>query len=609
MNYRPEIDGLRALAVVSVVLFHADAPWFEGGFVGVDIFFVISGYLISTIMIRDLTTGNFKIIDFYERRARRIIPVLFFVVFSCIPFSWILLLPNELKDFSQSIVAVVLFASNILFWSESGYFEVASDFKPLLHTWSLGVEEQFYLIFPLFFMFIYHFFGTWIVRIIVILAVSSFILSEFGTTKFATANFYFIFTRAWELFAGVLCAIYISRYGQKGSEWGVLCGLSLLLFSIFTYSSGIPYPGKYTLLPILGTALIILYSTKDLISSRILANKVAVGCGLLSYSIYLWHQPIFTFAKIRSNGALGPEAIVLVIITLLLSFLSYKFIEVPFRNKRTINRKKFVSGLVLSSFILGFLGFYGNLNNGFETRFPDEIHSKPSARKEAYKSICNYDRDYCVVGNLNSKSKILIYGDSHADRLFEPLVKSYGKKYKMYLSWERSCFLGDKKWQPNIGHDPVACDEKRNVIDLLLKEKFEVIIQAQFWINEDYTLNTLDDYRAVLAEQILSVSKTDAELILVGNTPYNPTICFQKRYLGIECDPFKEEKLFEDASSSLYLPSRDRIKFVHPYVLHKNYTNGQSLNGNLIYMDKHHLSSYGAQLLANEISSVSDVLD
>ena len=215
IKYRAEIDGLRALAVIPVIFFHAGFELFRGGFVGVDVFFVISGYLITSILIEDINNKRFSIVNFYERRARRIFPALFFIMFMCIPFAWIWMLPSQMKDFSQSLVAVSLFASNILFWRESDYFAAAAEEKPLLHTWSLAVEEQYYLLFPVFLILAWRFGKNRVFWMMVVMAAISLLLSEWGWRNRSQANFYLAPTRAWELFAGSIAAFIVQRQGVQ----------------------------------------------------------------------------------------------------------------------------------------------------------------------------------------------------------------------------------------------------------------------------------------------------------------------------------------------------------------------------------------------------------
>ena len=210
MKYRPEIDGLRAIAVVPVILYHAGFEYFKGGFIGVDVFFVISGYLITLIIITEIKSGDFRLVNFYERRARRILPALFLVMAASLPFAWFWLLPSDLKAYSKSLLFVSTFSSNIFFWYETGYFNALSELKPFLHTWSLSVEEQYYLIFPTFIIFVWGMGKKKVFFLISIITIFSFLLSEIGTTTKPSVAFYWIPTRIWEIMIGALCALHLS---------------------------------------------------------------------------------------------------------------------------------------------------------------------------------------------------------------------------------------------------------------------------------------------------------------------------------------------------------------------------------------------------------------
>lgn len=218
MKYRSEIDGLRAVAVLPVIFFHANFDFFSGGFIGVDVFFVISGYLITTIILTEKEAGKFTITNFYERRARRILPALFFIMFSCLPFAWYWMLPTQLKDFAQSLSAVSLFSSNLLFWKESGYFDVAAELKPLLHTWSLAVEEQYYVLFPLFILLMWRFGKRLMVTMLALIGLTSIILAQWGTVNHPSATFYLLPTRLWELLIGSLTAFYLLHESKTQLE-------------------------------------------------------------------------------------------------------------------------------------------------------------------------------------------------------------------------------------------------------------------------------------------------------------------------------------------------------------------------------------------------------
>ena len=300
MKYRAEIDGLRALAVVSVILFHAEFKLFGGGFVGVDVFFVISGYLITTILMEEMESNRFSLINFYERRARRILPALFFVMLICIPFAWMWMLPSQMKAFSQSLVAVCLFVSNILFWRENRYWNAASAEKPLLHTWSLSVEEQYYVLFPIFLFLVWRFGRSNVFRMIVIFSLMSLALTEWGWFNEPTANFYLLPSRAFELLAGSIAAFVVQRNGVQASNTLSLLGLAAILFSIFAYDQGTPFPSLYALVPVIGVVILVLFAGKETLIAKLLSTKLFVGIGLISYSAYLWHHPLFAFARILS---------------------------------------------------------------------------------------------------------------------------------------------------------------------------------------------------------------------------------------------------------------------------------------------------------------------
>lgn len=373
LKYRKEIDGLRSIAVIPVILFHGGFEWLSGGYIGVDVFFVISGFLITSIILKELDAGTFTITNFYERRARRILPALFFVLLVTLPFAWFWLLPYELKDFGKSIIAVNLFSSNILFWLESNYFAAAAESIPLLHTWTLAVEEQFYIIFPVFMMLFWGLGKRGLAIAVAIIALLSLGLSEWGWREFPEANFYLLPARAWELMIGSLVAFYLQSKSQpKGiiNHWASFLGLALIIIPMFLFDKGTPFPSMYALAPTVGTALIILYTTPDTLVYRLLSLRFMVGIGLISYSAYLWHQPLFVFARLISleepslwlMGALS-------IVALGLSYLSWRFVEAPFRNKQRFSRKFIFVGSFVISLAFIAIGAALVLSEGAANRF------------------------------------------------------------------------------------------------------------------------------------------------------------------------------------------------------------------------------------------------
>jgi peptidoglycan/LPS O-acetylase OafA/YrhL len=373
MQYRKEIDGLRALAVLPVILFHAGIAGFSGGFVGVDVFFVISGYLITSIIIGELESGDFTITGFYERRARRILPALFFVILVTLPFAWWLLLPHELVAFGRSIIAVTVFASNILFWQESDYFATDSELIPLLHTWSLAVEEQYYVIFPVLLLVCWKLGLRWVTAIIAVIGVISLGLAEWGWRYDASANFYLLPGRAWELMAGAGCALYLGHKTQPTgaiSQWLSLTGLGLLLLSVIWLDDSLPFPGLYAIFPVLGTALIILFAHQNNWTGRLLSLPVFVGIGLVSYSAYLWHQPMFAFARLYYADEPGLFIMLgLVILAFILAAISWRFVERPFRQRRNFSRKQIFVMALAGSLLLIVIALTLIMLEGIPARF------------------------------------------------------------------------------------------------------------------------------------------------------------------------------------------------------------------------------------------------
>ncbi|UAA39151.1 acyltransferase [Paraneptunicella aestuarii] len=387
MQYRPEIDGLRAVSVIPVILFHAGFPFISGGFIGVDIFFVISGYLITSIIANDVERNTFRLTDFYERRVRRILPALFFIMAVTVPLAWMWLPPDELKNYSQSLVAVSTFSSNILFWLESGYFDTVAELKPLLHTWSLAVEEQYYIVFPLIIMALWKLSS----RLFFVMLAATFCLSlgyaHLYSSQFLSSSFYLLPFRAWELLMGALAAFMLRNKSHiklpgSANELLSMLGIVCIVGSFFLFEASTPSPSLYTLIPTLGALVVILFTTPETRVSRLLSSKVFVLIGLISYSAYLWHQPLFVFAR---SYSLEPLSLALMLamclLSLVLAFVTWKWIETPFRSKEKI--KASVLYIVCSVFVFLFIamGLYGHfkVKPTTEIQLDSEIIAIPKA--------------------------------------------------------------------------------------------------------------------------------------------------------------------------------------------------------------------------------------
>ncbi|MCP5182080.1 MAG: acyltransferase [Pseudomonadales bacterium] len=427
MEYRREIDGLRALAVVPVVFYHAGFTLFSGGFVGVDVFFVISGYLITSIIIAELEQGKFSVVNFYERRARRILPALFLVVLTCLPFAWLWLMPAALKDFSQSLVAVSTFASNILFWQESNYFATNAELKPLLHTWSLAVEEQYYVVFPLLLMLAWRLDRRWLIGFLTILFLSSLLLAEWGSRVDPTATFYLLPSRGWELLMGSFVAFHL-RYRKLAvpprwlAEAGGTAGVLLVLFAIFVFDRNYPFPSLYTLIPTAGTALVILFATSRTTIGTLVGHPAFVAIGLISYSTYLWHQPLFAFAKLRSLSEPGPILLMsLSVLSFVLAYFSWKWVEAPFRNKARFDRRAIFTCSLIASLLAIAIGLVGHFAKGFPSRFDPAILRVQFPDSGFINNCGDGPEESCRLGERNLRPTIALLGDSHSGALWREL--------------------------------------------------------------------------------------------------------------------------------------------------------------------------------------------
>ncbi len=438
MKYRAEIDGLRALAVIPVLLFHAGFSYFSGGYIGVDVFFVISGYLITSIIIESLDRGKFSFADFYERRARRILPALYFVMFVSLPFAWAWMTPDYLENFSQSLVATSTFANNILLMITTGYFDDAVEYKPLLHTWSLSVEEQYYVFYPLLMIALWKWAGVNKVVILGLLAALSLGIAQWSYNQNFDGYFYSSLSRAWELLIGALAVFFLKRdvvFSRHTCELLSIIGLILILVGIALFDKSTPFPSLYTLVPVVGTVLIILFAQANTFVNKLLSMRIIVGIGLISYSVYLWHQPLFAFARIRMLSAPDtPTYFALIILSIVLGYLTWRYIEAPFRDKTFLSRSQvFVSSALVGGLLI-VLGLFGHFNEGFSDRVPSWAHSAINPKKSNWSLLnnCNNpiqsfpDISICKLGSDKSDFKIALWGDSHA----EAIVSAFDNKLK-----------------------------------------------------------------------------------------------------------------------------------------------------------------------------------
>ena len=444
MKYRREVDGLRAIAIVPVIFFHAGFLGFSGGYVGVDVFFVISGYLITTILATELTEKNYSIAYFYERRARRILPALFVMLLCSLLMAYLLLNPADLRDYAKSLLGAVLFVANITTYMQSGYFDSAIEVKPLMHLWSLAIEEQYYLFFPLLLALVWRFQFRVIYVALGIVTVFSLWVSEVKLSENPSIAFFYLHSRAWELGLGALVALALLPNGNehaKRDEPTWLCqslallGFSMVVFAVVWFDKATRFPGLSALVPTLGATLILLFAKPKTWVGQMLSTKPLVMVGLLSYSAYLWHQPIFAFARYRSPNHLSNVTLVgLVVLTFMAAYLSWRWVEAPFRQKNKVSQKAIAFWSSVGIVVFAAIAILVNAKQGFPERYPAEYAAvfDPYKVKEGkfcgFKKISNYeDIEVCEFGDLESSRTVLLFGDSHASSLLGELDHTLGQ--------------------------------------------------------------------------------------------------------------------------------------------------------------------------------------
>lgn len=635
IQYRKDIDGLRAIAVLLVLFTHLEFSYFSGGFVGVDIFFVISGYLITSILIKDINENKFSLINFYEKRIRRIFPALFGVVLISSLIGYFILLPDDYKNFGQSIAATSLFSSNILFWQESNYFDTASKLKPLLHTWSLGVEEQFYLFLPLILILVFKFFKTKLTIVILSITFVSFILSIYGAYYKPSTTFYLIPTRAWELLAGSILALNLipKSINININTFLSFIGLIFITISVLLFDEYTIFPGLSALLPVSGVLLLIYSGNDKNFISNILSIKPIIFTGLISYSLYLWHWPLIVFYKYYIiNPIMLNEKILLLITSIIIAILSWHFIEKPFRNRNLFwNRKRIFIFSFISITITFSFGYFLHKTQGYSDRLNNNIRNDILANEKAQKDwqfpvrCDNFkvnpnkieDIKLCKLGNKRIKDT-LIWGDSHIEMYF-PSFRSISNKnpnnHNFTIATSGGCL-------PIRGYNQIKpgyfCNEFNNLIfKEALKPNYKRIIIGSKWdyYGNGYT-NISKDILAIdsiiinLKNDIKILKEKNKEVILILPThryEKSPAIQIQKVLL------FKKDHIdnyIKEVDLNInYIRKKLKklikeinIQYIDPYdtFCKKNKCIYQ-LDNISIFKDDDHLNSKGALMLENKI--------
>tara|TARA_B100000780_G_scaffold69648_2_gene46246 strand:- start:182 stop:2080 length:1899 start_codon:yes stop_codon:yes gene_type:complete len=496
MKYRPEIDGLRALAVIPVILFHAGLSMFSGGFLGVDVFFVISGYLITTIILYKKEHGKFSLINFYERRARRILPALFFVLLVVSILAYIIMSPSQLKDFGQSIISTISFSSNIYFWLKTDYWAQSSNITPLIHIWSLGIEEQFYIFFPLLLIFTKK---NFLKIIFYILLVLSFLgMLYLHTIGDISKAFYLLPFRAWELVVGAIAAVAAIPKNKLLNSTKVWINFFSLLALIVSYTlfDKHTFPAILYGVPVIATFLIIIFPAHRGVTSNILKNSYIVYVGLISYSLYLFHQPFLALMRITNFGPLNTtQTIVSLLATLIMSVVSYKFIETPFRNHNFFPRKSIFLLSFLLTILFLMLGGIFHYTNGLRdlkisqmtpetkdlfTRY--ELGAKD--RIEIFDKIKNNEKSNFDTSN---KLNILFLGDSTSRDLLAASLLSKDiteKAQPAQFELDDECIKNLASNSNEINTDSIPCKKKIDIfLNSFLFKESQAIVISEVWVD------------------------------------------------------------------------------------------------------------------------------
>lgn len=518
-GFRQDIQGLRAIAVLAVVVFHIN-PWaLGGGFIGVDMFFVISGYLITGIIWRDLSNGSFSLTDFYVRRVRRLFPALFAMAGTCILLAYLIFLPEEIISFGKSLIASIFYVSNFFFYSQTDYFASDLELSPLLHTWSLSVEEQFYLFFPLLLLFVYRKFAAKVIAILVALAVLSLVVSQALLSIDMSLAFFSSPTRFFQFLAGSIIAIAPNYSGAKPlKECLNVVGLVIIFGCLFVIDSKTPFPGVNALYPTIATAMIIFAGqTRGLLTSRLLSVWPAQFFGKISYSMYLWHWPLIVFYKIQYTAAPDKfEKIGLLVASIVLGYLSWRFIESTMRYKagRTTQLRPIYTSLAFSVLISAF-GFYFAVSDGLKFRFSEQqlflshyIDYEPEDSREGtcflstrYARFDYFKKDVCVKFDA-TKPNYLLIGDSHAAHFYGALRSELGN-----VNLTQVTSSGCRPTIDFSGSDYCTSLMRWAYAELISKHHFDAIIVSGRWASSDLSS---------LKETVDMLSKYSEKLFILG---------------------------------------------------------------------------------------------
>lgn len=620
LGYRPDIDGLRAFAVMSVVLYHAFPSLLPGGFVGVDVFFVISGFLISGIMFRALQADHFSFSDFYARRVKRIFPALILVLAASFVFAWFVLFDDELKQLGNHLLRAAAFLSNFILWHESGYFDNAAETKPLLHLWSLGIEEQFYIVWPLIVWTLWRL-KTWRWQLMCALVGASFVWNVYQSQHDLTHDFYSPITRFWELLCGAMLAYrgVVSKASDKTAQMRTALGTVLLVVAIVWIDADKQFPGAWALLPVMGAVLVISGNGQTWLGQTLFANRLAVWIGTISYPLYLWHWPVFSYARIIEGGTPSVEfRSVALCASVVLAWLTFKWVEKPIRFEWQFRYKTGV--LVLGMLAIGALGYSANKTNGFPQRpimKDQQVFHQGDLGHDAFHryygehfftctdSVLQKDAVSwkgvvrCFQSHKNGPVTLLLLGDSHAEHLFLGMAEQ--------LPHVNVGFYGK-------GALPLLSKDEFKLIfqHLLQNPDIKQVVITAMWASRMNEIDKGSTLAAELSETIQALQAAGKKVYLSDDIPkfvFDPQRCKFKRPLtqSTKCDEPKENL---ESQRAKYIGDLQEVLRLNPNVEWVEMSSlictdracNMAREGQLLYRDNNHLNIPGSQYVGAQIA-------
>ncbi len=612
------------MAVLGVVIFHAFPNALAGGFTGVDVFFVISGYLISTILFLGVAKGGFSLRDFYGRRIRRIYPALALMMGACLVFGWFALLPKEYLQLGKHAFKGSLFFSNFALWQEAGYFDIDSQLKPLMHLWSLAIEEQFYLLWPLAVLSLYRFRFSFL-KTAAVAGLLSLGASLWMTWHYPESAFYMPFTRFWELMAGGILA-YIHLYHRENFEARLphphilsVAGLALITIGMVAPIPLESFPGFWAVLPVLGAVMVIAAGERGVLNARILSARPAIWIGLISYPLYIWHWPILSFLRIVQSGPPPWEyQTVAVAAAFALAYATYIGVEKPVRHGKIPHA---ATGLFLIVLALGFAGLTIRKSHGF----PD----RPMPASEAQISSFTWDPSrninaacvakyglqhsglaYCIEDNPDKDARVAVIGDSHANQMFWALRGYYRDKGQNLVN-----LGGPGECLPLYGSDALAdgCkDMMDDVLRVIERDNIRtVILSTRAGYITDYT--TFQSLLGHTFEKFAALNKDVVFVLDVPEMDFDPKLCMERRFrindpsAPLTCGVSREktdqmQRAYREAVFAAAKPYRN-VQFLDlTVILCDAHTCSGRKEDMILYRDKHHLSQWGAAYVGRHIS-------